>query len=90
VAEAALDAAAVDRLSVENKVLTNTQGKEVKLLESYIDRQAKELKEAKKTSLWDRHGNAIMLGAGVAAGILMSLAVFKTAAKIAANTEASK
>jgi parvulin-like peptidyl-prolyl isomerase len=81
-AEAALDAAEADKLTVENRVITSTREKELALLEDHIKKQEEELAQCRKKSFWDRQGNAVMLGVGVIVGIGMSLATFKVAVRI--------
>lgn len=81
-AEAALNAAKAERLAIENKVMTNTHNTELSLRDTYQKILEEENKELKKKSWWDKHGSSTMFGIGLAAGIAMSLAVFKTAVKI--------
>lgn len=81
-AEASLNAAEAERYSTETAVLKRLKEQEDKLNEAYTKRLEKDLATCKKKSWWDRHGNETMLGAGVAAGILVSLGVFSAAVKI--------
>ena len=84
-AEASLNAAEAKRFSTENTIITKTQSKELALRDAYQTRLEEENAALRKKSLWDKQGTTIMFGAGVAAGVAVSLAIFKLAVKIAAS-----
>lgn len=84
-AEAALDAAESDKLTVENKVLSGTRQQEIQLYENRIKELQNELVVAKRRTFWEQHGAVIsgVVGAIVAAGF--SLGIFKAATTIKEN-----
>lgn len=81
-AEAALNAAKAERLNIENKIMKDTHNTELSLRDTYQKILEEENKELKKKSWWDKHGSETLFGIGLAVGVAMSLAVFKTAVKI--------
>jgi predicted nuclease with TOPRIM domain len=81
-AEASLNSAEAERLSIENNVIKSLKTKEDSLNEAYIKKLESDLQKCKQKSWWDKNGNETMLGVGLAVGILTSILIFDVSTKI--------